>query len=119
MRFTGLLLKESLQDERVLDLIEVIKTETWHIDNTADFQPNIWTALTFEGDENQADTIAEKMSQSLKPRWYINISTEKHAYVIFLGKVFKYPKGDQLKRAEAENYARSLGIPESQIDWDE
>lgn len=119
MKFTGLLLKESLKDKSILDVIRVTKTETWDVDNAADFQPKIWTAIYFEGDENQADVIAEKLSQSLKPRWYVNISTENNVYVIFPNKVFKYTKGDKQRRAEAIKYGQSLGIPDRQLDWGE
>ncbi len=30
---------------------------------------------------------------------------------------FRYPRGDRAGRAEAEAYARSLGVPDSQLDW--
>ena len=118
--FTGLLLKESLENERILDVIQVMKTETWNVESIADFQPEIWTAIYFEGDESQVDVIAEKLSWSLKPRgWYINISTDNNIYVIFPNKVIKYIKGDQQKRVEAIKYGQSLGIPDSQLDWGE
>ena len=119
MKFVGLLLKESLIDESVLDAVRIAKVETWNVDNAASFQPAVWTAVYFEGDERQADVIAEKLSRSLKPAWYCNISTESHSYVIFPTKVFKYPRGDQPKRAEAQEYGRSLGIPDRQLDWGE
>jgi len=118
--FTALLLKESLEEEGVLDVIQITKTETWDVDSAADFQPKIWTAIYFEGDESQADVIAEKLSQALKPRgWYINISTKNDAYVIFPNKVFKYAQGDKQKRAEAIRHGQSLGIADSQLDWGE
>jgi hypothetical protein len=118
--FTGLLLKESLENERILDVIQVMKTETWNVESIADFQPEIWTAIYFEDDESQVDVIAEKLSWSLKSRgWYINISTDNNIYVIFPNKVIKYIKGDQQKRVEAIKYGQSLGIPDSQLDWGE
>lgn len=118
MKFTGLLLKESLKDIDILDIVLITRTETWHVDNAAEFQPKIWTAIYFEGNGDQADVVSEKLSQSLKPRWYINISIQNDAYVIFPNKVFKYTKGDIQKRAEAIKYGKSLGIPESQLDWE-
>ena len=115
--FTGLLLKESLKDKDVLDLIQITKTETWNVDNATDFQPKIWTAIYFEGDESKIDFIASKLSQSLKERWYINISTENDAYVIFPNKIFKYTEGDKQKEREAIEYGKSLDIPNNQLDW--
>ncbi len=39
--------------------------------------------------------------------------------VVFHGRVFKYPTGDSTRRAEVEGYARSVGVPEAQLDWPE
>jgi len=120
VKFAGLLLKESLKDLTILDLIQIAKTETWNVGNAADFQPEIWTAISFEGDASHSDFIAEKMSRSLKPSWYINFSTEaNNVYVIFPKKVFKYIKGDEQAREDAIKYGRSLDIPEHQLDWKE
>jgi hypothetical protein len=119
-KMKGLLLEESLTDTNVLDLLHVTKEETWQVNNAASYQPKVWTALSFETDENQSDTIAHKLSQALKTQgWYINASTETYIYVIFPGKVFKYPKGDIITRAEAARYALSIGVPANQLDWDE
>ncbi len=43
MKFTGLLLKESLQDLDILKLINITKEESWDVDNAADFQPKVWS----------------------------------------------------------------------------
>lgn len=116
----GLLLKESLADSNVLELVNVTKTESWQVSNAAAYQPTTWTALSFEVEDSQADAISGKLSRALKPQgWYINASTDTHVYVIFPGKVFKYRKGDSLQREEAKRHGRSIGIPESQLDWSE
>lgn len=36
---------------------------------------------------------------------------------LFPGKVFRYPRGDQAGRAEAQAHGRSVGVPEPQLDW--
>jgi hypothetical protein len=117
--FSGLLLKESLKDESILNLVRVTQTEVWGVQNAEDWQPEQWTAILFEGESNRADEIAQALSRAMKPAWYANFSTEKHAYVVFAGKVFKYIKGDTQARIEAQAYALSAGVPESQIDWGE
>jgi hypothetical protein len=117
--FSGLLLKESLQDDGVLDLLCVTRTEVWDVQNAADWQPQRWTALSFEGEGDRADEVAQTLSRAMKPAWYANFSTETHVYVIFEDRVFKYVKGDAKARTEAQAYAISAGIPESQVDWGE
>ncbi len=116
----GLILKESLEDLDVLDLMHITKTETWQVPNAAAYQPPVWTALSFEAEASRADDLAEKMAAALKPRaWYINASTDTHVFVIFPGRVFKYLKGDREQREAVKRFGRSLAIPESQLDWSE
>ena len=115
----GLLIKESLTDTTVLTLVRITKEETWQANNTAVYQPALWTAISFAVDDDQADATAEKLSQALKPGWYINAATAVHVYVLFPDKVFKYRKGDGSQRRQAIEYGRSLGIPEPQLDWSE
>jgi hypothetical protein len=117
--FKGLLLRESLRDEGVLDLVKVTQTEVWDVENAVDWQLRRWTAISFEGESDRADKVAEAMSRAIKPAWYANFSTETHVYVVFEDRVFKYIKGDAQARAEAQSYAISAGIPESQVDWGE
>jgi hypothetical protein len=112
--FEGLLIKESLKDESILDDVRVTKVETW---NASD--PPVWTAMYFDGDASQADSVAEKLSQVLHSGWYCNIATESDSYVVFPSRFFKYPRGEEQGRAEAQEYGRSLGLPEEQLDWGE
>jgi hypothetical protein len=117
--FSGLLLKESLQDDGVLDLLRVTRTEVWDVQNAADWQPRQWTAISFEGESERADEVAQALSRAMKPAWYANFSTETHVYVIFEDRVFKYVKEDAQARAEAQAHAISAGVPENQVDWGE
>jgi hypothetical protein len=117
--FKGLLLLESLKDEGILDLVQVTKTEVWDVENAVDWQPERWTAISFEGESDRADEVAEAMSRAIKSAWYANFSTETHVYVTFEDRIFKYVKGDVKARAEAQAHAISVGVPESQVGWGE
>lgn len=114
---TGLLLKESLSEVSVLDRLNITKTETWNITNAAEFQPEVWTAVSFEVDDADADSVVEELSRALQPQWYIDARWNEWVFVIFPQHVFKYRRGDQAGKTEAQNYALSIGIPPSQVDW--
>lgn len=119
-KFRGLIIKESLEDESVLDLVEVTKEEKWNVSKSGKFLPKKWTACYIQGDKSQIDFFAEKLSQTLKPKGcYANLGIDKDSYVIFPNKVFKYKRGDEQKRQKAIKYGRSLEIPEHQLDWGE
>jgi hypothetical protein len=119
VKFEGLLIKEGLKDETALGSLQITKTEVWNVQNAASFQPSRWTAVSFEGEESQADASAGTLSQALRPDWYCNMVTERHSYVVFGGRVFKYPRGDPQARAEAQAHGKLMGIPEKQLDWAE
>ncbi|MFH1188769.1 MAG: hypothetical protein V1652_02910 [bacterium] len=119
MKYTGLLLKESLRDEAVLSEMTVIRTEIWDVKNAVAGQPRQWTAVHFEVAEEKVVVVARELSKSLKPAWYLNMSGESNVFVIFHDKVFKYQKGDVVRRSEVILYGKNEGIPEHQLDWKE
>ena len=115
---TGLLLKESLSDLNVLDRLTISKTETWHVTNAAEFQPDEWTAISFEVNDAAAAGVVEELSHVLKsPGWFIDTRWGEWVIVIFPQRVFKYRRGDQAGKVQAQKYALAIGIPASQLDW--
>ncbi len=118
MKFVGLLLKESLSDERVLDLITILKTENWDADNASPLQPKVWTAIRFEGEENKLNEFVDKLSKSLKPKaWYVTLTLGNKEYVIFPNKIFSYILGVVETKSKAQDFARSIEVPEDQLGW--
>ena len=115
----GALIIESLStgvgfDDSQLMLRRLARFETT---DTTPTQPAIWTILEFSSQMNP-DALAELLSGALtSPSWYANFDTEEQAFVVFPGKVFQYPHGDQRRRDEVAAYARSVGVPDSQLDW--
>ena len=82
-------------------------------------QPDIWTFLDFEADEAQASELAEAFADVLEdqPVWYVNFQSPTVSFVVFPGRIFRYPRGDEAGRAGAQAYGRQFGIPEPQLDW--
>jgi hypothetical protein len=81
-------------------------------------QPEVWSLLEFTVDHQYADALADAFSQALDtPGWYADFHDDRETFVVFPGRVFRYPRGDTDARAEAQSFGRSLGIPEPQLDW--
>ena len=72
-------------------------------------------------DLQHVDTWTDMLRDSLDSSvgWYCDFRSEDETFVVFGGKVFRYPRGDPMGRAEAEDHARSIGVPEAQLDWPE
>jgi hypothetical protein len=81
-------------------------------------QPDIWTTLDFEAEEAQAGQLAQAFADALdQPGWYVNFQSPAESFVMFPGRIFRYPRGDEAGRAEAKGHGRHLAIPEPQLDW--
>jgi hypothetical protein len=83
-------------------------------------QPEIWTLVEFEADEADAGDLAEAFAGVLDDQptaWYVDFRSPAETFVVFPGRVFRYPRGDRDARAEAVAYGRQAGVPESQLDW--
>jgi hypothetical protein len=39
--------------------------------------------------------------------------------VVFAGRIFRYRRRDDTERVKVVDYARSVGVPEDQLDWAE
>jgi hypothetical protein len=92
--------------------------ERYTVDNATDDQPAAWTMIHFEFPEDQVEAVANALLRcSISPAGTPIFVTEEDEIVIFPRRVFQYSRGDLAARAEAEAYARALGIPGPQLDW--
>ena len=84
-------------------------------------QPELWTFIEFEAEDADVESLAGALANTLDQRlgWYTDLHTTAETFVVYAGRVFRYPRGDSAGRAEAEAYGRSHGVPENQLDWPE
>jgi hypothetical protein len=116
----GTLITESLRTGTNLANLSltVRKISKYQAGGTTPDQPAIWTVLDFEADDAQASELAEAFADVLdQPGWYMNFQSPAESFVVFPGRIFRYPLGDNAARAEAQAFGRQLAIPEPQLDW--
>jgi hypothetical protein len=117
----GTLIMESLRVGTSLEnlALTVCKISKYRARGTTPAQPGIWTTLEFEADETQAAGLAQAFADVLDdgPGWYVNFQSPTEAFVVYPGRIFRYPRGGAAGRAEAQAHGRGLGIPEPQLDW--
>ena len=82
--------------------------------------PSVWSGIEFELEDERAEDLATALAGLLDPiGWYANFSSDSETFVVYPARVYRYPRGDAQRRAEAQAYGRSLGIPDHQLDWTE
>lgn len=121
MNFRGVIIAESLKDQRVLRQLKIIKTEVEPV-TPEHHTPWVkqWTLHTVEIPENQAETMARQLSHNLQSQpgnWYTNFKTDQTEYIIFPGRIFKIDRTSREQYAAATKYGISIGIPAYQVDF--
>ena len=119
----GTLIAESLRLGAPLSGLALEVTEICRrsFDGLPAAQPGTWTFIQFTIDDDMATRFATTLADALDDTggWYCDFRTSSETFVVFPGRVFRYPRGDADRRAAAADHARSIGIPEDQIDWPE
>lgn len=116
--YTGLIIKESLEDERILDCVEIKSVEIWKTDNT----PRYWTAITLSSYiEDFPERLSKAMAFSSESGmvWYVDFQDEKYKYIVVRDNVLKYPIGNNDEKKSVCRKCIELGIKKEQLDWAE
>ncbi len=115
--FQGLILRESLRSERVLDLLRLDKETVWQDVQGVEGQPSTWTALSVSVMPERLRDVLDILEQDLKTEpvgWYANFSCGGDMFVVFPEKTFDIGKEG---KEPAVRYGLSLGIPKAQLDF--
>jgi len=120
----GTLVAESLRSGAVFEVPGVLVTRVVRRDasgSATSSQPSVWTCLELEAADEVADRLADALAGALLAEggWYANFMVGDEHVVVFAGRVFRHERGDRSRRAEAEAYARKVGVPAHQMDWGE
>ena len=116
--FEGVLIKESVEDDSVLDLLNVHKVELW---NTGG-KPKYWTVLYFTSSHADFPEQVSKVmvaDEAHGGNWFVDFRAGNQKYVVFRDKVLTYQIGNEEEKAEVCAECRKLGILDEQMNWSE
>jgi hypothetical protein len=115
--YSGALICESIRvgAELVGLPLTVTKVERIRVED----EPQPWTVIYFDVPAVRVDDLAAALSRVLEREggWYCDFRSDDEVFVVFGDRVFRYRRGDRAARSAVEDYARSVGVPEDQIDW--
>jgi len=121
MTLEGALIAESLRvgaklDDLALTVTTISRAE---LGDVSAGQPRTWTFIEFEAPDADADRLVRALEGALARigGWYCDFRNDAETFVVFADRAFRYPRGDRDGRAAAVEYGRSVGVPESQLDW--
>ena len=116
--YEGVLIKESIVDDSIIDYLNVHKMELW---NTGG-KPKYWTALFFTSDRKDFPELISKVMLSDPDKggnWYVDFKAGNEKYIVFKDKILKYHIGNQTEKEHVCNECRKLGISKEEMDWSE
>lgn len=116
--YKGLLIKESIDDDAVLDYLDIYKIEIWNTGGV----PKYWTALYFTSSEMRlpeyfAKTIISNTDGS--GNWFVDFKSGITKYIVFRNKVLTYTIGNVQEKEQVLKQCRLLGITDSEMNWSE
>lgn len=105
VKYKGVIIEESLDDNRVINNLEIVRVkisneDRWHL----------YTVLVSEKD-------IEELSRSLKQGWYMHFWKDKKVIAIFKDKRFEFDYNKKDTWEPVIEYGLSIGIPKEQLDF--
>ena len=116
--YEGTLIKESLLDDSLLDLLHVHKIELW---NTGG-KPKYWTVLFFTSDHPDFPERAAKALFAAPAdggSWFVDFKAGNQKYIVFRHKILMYQIGNQEEKNAVCAECRKRGISDQEMHWPE
>ena len=116
--YEGVLIKESIYDESVLDYISINKVEIWKTGGN----PKYWTVLYFNSDKVDFPEILAKeviADETKGGNWFVDFKSGNVKYIVFRNKILKYTIGNIKEKEVVCEECKKLGIPDRQMKWSE
>jgi hypothetical protein len=107
--YMGIVIEESLEDNRLLNNLEIINVEITEEENP-DKRLHVYTV------EASMEEIDE-LSEGLKQGWYMHFWHNRKITAIFKEKRFEFDFDNKATWEKAINYGVSQGIPKEQLDF--
>ena len=116
--YEGILIKESISDDAIIDLIHIHKVELWD----AGGKPKYWTALFFTCDRKDFPEQISRVMVSNPDNggnWFVDFKSGNEKYIVFKDKILKYQIGNQAEKDSVCSECRKMGILDEQMNWPE
>ena len=107
--YKGVIVEESLEDNRILNDFKIIDFRISKEENPADR----WHLYTVQ--VSKEDSV--RLSKNIKQKWYMHFWKGRNVIAIFKDKKFEFNFDDKSTWKSVVEYGLSLGIPKEQLDF--
>lgn len=105
--FEGVLIKESIEDDHIIDYLSVNKVELWHTGGN----PCYWTALFFTSECRDIPQLFSKIMLSGEgANWFVDFKRGSQKYIVFRDKILSYTIGNPRKKKPCVQNAGKWGF---------
>ena len=116
--YEGVLIKESIVDDSIIDFLNVHKIELWNTGGN----PKYWTVLFFTSNRKDfPEQIAKVMASDSDNgmNWFVDFKAGNEKYIVFRDKILKYQIGNQREKDYVCAECREMGIRDEEMNWSE
>jgi len=113
MAWQGVILEESLEDKSLLEMAEIVGTETDKLEE----EDRVMTFHKVEISDLNKNKYLDMAVHTLKQGFYVHLCKDGEMYVVYKGVMFNFRKNfPQLE--DAKKYGKSIGIIEEQMPFE-
>ena len=109
MKYRGIIIEESLNDNRILNNFNILKL---YITETAEKRDQ-WHLFEVEIEENEIENISNQIIDG----WYTHFWHGSDVVAVFAKKIIKFNYLDKDTWDEVLEYGKKLNIPPEQLDF--
>jgi len=109
MKYRGIIIEESLIDNRILINFNIIKLYI----TAAERKSDQWHLFEVEVEENEIENISKQIIQG----WYAHFWHGSNVMAVFANKVIKFNYLDKSTWNEVIEHGKKLNIPSEQLDF--
>ena len=116
--YEGILIKESIDDETIIDFLNIHKIELWNTGGN----PKYWTVLFFTCSRGDFPEMVSKVMISNSENganWFVDFKSGNKKYIVFRDKILQYQIGNQKEKDDVCSECRKMGILDEQMNWPE
>ena len=113
--YEGVLIKERVTDDTIIDLLNVHKIELW---NTGGKQ-KYWTVLFFTSDKKDfPEQVSKVMGNDPDNggKWFVDFKAGNEKYIVFKDKILNYQKNKKIELDYVCNECRKMGITDRETN---